>query len=773
MLLVILLLLLDNPIFLSYAQQGETPPSVATTGGAATVTGNDSDDNVVKDPLEDFIPGEVGKIEYPLARFMTRDEQMYLRNATSEIRLVIPISDRMDIQAATLHLEYNNSLALLRDRSELRITLDDVVMAQFQLRPEPATNVVDVKLPLNLFKPGYRNLKLWVAQHYTLQCEDPAAPELWTQINSVRSKLIITAGLRPLQPTLARIPNLIDPRLWGSYRLNIVTPGSQMDDQQLRWSAVAAQGAGLRLGFKPLYINYLSPGKLAPDLLSNRDTILIGTNSQLNGYLAANILGEIKSSFVGIYPMDGDPRHFVLVISGTNEEEVTRAVTSFAFLNFPFPDTPNMSIKKEALPDFPDYGAERMVMENATYQFNYFGMRTTTIRGIAGGDVEVSLRVPPDIFASEASMVRLTLHFSHGAAMRSDSVMNIFLNDRFENVIRFRDEAGATYRDYLVLIPLRSFRAGRNAIRFSPRMTPLISGNCQIIQEENLQFTLFDDSTLALPNASHYAKMPNLRLFSSSSFPFSKETDGSEFALQVTDRSSETISSALMLAAKVAQTASVPLYKLETSFSAINSDKHLVVVGQAAGLDAKLMESAPLKPGPEGRAPYTTPMVVHPDGYEMGWFSKIYQTLRRRWQLEEPLPVPQIVQLSNNGGFGEYGGLMQFQSPSYRRTVVVLTAADAAHLFRETTKIVSDEFWNQMDGDLVVWEKDKETVRWQRVGSDYYMGSIGFQSLIEYYFSRNPIFWAIFTILMSGLLAVLIRNLLRRYREKHHPYVTG
>jgi hypothetical protein len=86
---------------------------------------------------------------------------------------------------------------------------------------------------------------------------------------------------------------------------------------------------------------------------------------------------------------------------------------------------------------------------------------------------------------------------------------------------------------------------------------------------------------------------------------------------------------------------------------------------------------------------------------------------------------------------------------------------------------VSDEFWNQMDGDLVVWEKDKETVRWQRVGSDYYMGSIGFQSLIEYYFSRNPIFWAIFTILMSGLLAVLIRNLLRRYREKHHPYVTG
>jgi len=41
---------------------------------------------------------------------------------------------------------------------------------------------VSVNLTVKLIKTGYNELKFTVAQHYTLECEDPGSSELWTTI---------------------------------------------------------------------------------------------------------------------------------------------------------------------------------------------------------------------------------------------------------------------------------------------------------------------------------------------------------------------------------------------------------------------------------------------------------------------------------------------------------------------------------------------------------------------------------------------------------------
>ena len=95
--------------------------------------------------------------------------------------------------------------------------------------------------------------------------------------------------------------------------------------------------------------------------------------------------------------------------------------------------------------------------------------------------------MPADLFAHEDKNVDLILHFAYGAGMRRDSVLNIMLNGRFERAIALDQQGGAIYHKYKIAVPLRSFQPGVNKTRFSPRMMPLITGECLAIQTENLQ----------------------------------------------------------------------------------------------------------------------------------------------------------------------------------------------------------------------------------------------------------------------------------------------
>ena len=132
-------------------------------------------------------------------------------------------------------------------------------------------------------------------------------------------------------------------------------------------------------------------------------------------------------------------------------------------------------------------------------RFEDFAFRTVTLRGMSAGRAELTFNVPADLFSGRDHDVELRLHIAHGAGMRGDSVLNLMLNGTFENVIHLDRAEGAVYRDYRVQIPLRSLRPGRNVLSFEPQLMPLVTGDCQAVQDENLLVTIFDDSTIEMP----------------------------------------------------------------------------------------------------------------------------------------------------------------------------------------------------------------------------------------------------------------------------------
>src|SRR3569833_4661615 len=124
-------------------------------------------------------PAAVNNVKYASSqsRFTAQDEQITLRNASSEYVLFVPVSGRWQVRRASLHLEFTNSIALAA-RSQLIVSLNRRRFAQLPLKSTSPDGSADIQLPAELLTEGYNQIIFEVAQHYSQVCEDPTSPEL-------------------------------------------------------------------------------------------------------------------------------------------------------------------------------------------------------------------------------------------------------------------------------------------------------------------------------------------------------------------------------------------------------------------------------------------------------------------------------------------------------------------------------------------------------------------------------------------------------------------
>ena len=731
----------------------------------------------------------------PIAKLMKFSMPIKLRYIKDEFTVFVPISERLNVKSALLHLQLTNSVSLLKERSQLAVILNGRVMAQMTLNPAQPESIVNIRLPGALLKPGYNQLTFSAAQHYTYKCEDPTAPELWTDIDTVASTLTLEADLRPLAaPRLSDLAKLIDPKLWGDQTFTVVTtPPASMRDDQLQWGALTAQAAALRMNYVPLRIRHETAASAAsaiaatanfPGLNQERlqfsDSALIGTRAELAPYVSPRILDGVAGSFLGVYPLDADPRRFVLVVSGNTPAEVSQAARALTYLNFPLPDSPSVLISKIELPELAKYANRNVVAEAGIYRFSQFDFRSTTVRGLAGSalvhdehveSLHLEVVMPPDVFTHEDTNIDLDLHFAYGAGLRRDSVLNIYLNDRFEKAIALSVETGVVYHSYRISIPLRSFQPGINDIRFSPRMVPLVTGECQIYQTENLVLTLFDDSTFRMPRVSHYVAMPSLRLLVRTGFPYNLKRDGAGTAVHVASNDSKTVATAWTLLGKLAQRHLRALDQVLISSAAPKPEQDLIVVGSVGRIQANLLKGAPIEFERLSRFPY--PISVERPLAERSTGGALEALLPGRSRPLESgvadVDPNKTAVVTQTGGLAASALTMQFRSPlASDKTATVFTGANEDILWEGVGELIKPEIWDGLQGNLVVWSRGVETVSWQKVGGDYNVGTVSVPARMEFYFSNYPWFWFITVLALIALLALVSTRMLARFRRRHH-----
>ncbi len=719
---------------------------------------------------------------FPLMDFMPHPKPIVLRKANDQHALYFPVSNRIDVTYAELRLKFTNSISLLQDRSQLRIKLNDITVAQLPLRADQPQVDVVVELPAELITSGFNNLTIWVAQHYTLECEDPAAPELWTEIDTFNSELKLTGQLQPIDIMLSELDQVMGPAIGNPQSYRILMP-EQFDENHVATGALIAESIGLRHFYRsPLFMS--GTAQTAPvadfdstisnefsgldqDALSGSDNVLFGTRDELKPYLSSDVLSEIKDAFIGIFPLPSDPKYFVLVVSGTTKEELKRAATALNFSNFPYTDAKTSLIKATDIPANSRFGRKQFIKTDRLYTLEELGLETSTVQGSGYHEFDLTFDLPADFYAAEDATVNLKLDFSYGARMRDDSILNVKLNNAFERVIALRDPNGAVFKGYEITIPLRAFNPGRNQIRFEPALIPSVGGECIAVNDRNLQFTLYGSSIIKFPFATTYVGLPDLNLFSNTVFPYRRHGQAEPMTVSVLSNDHDTIAATWTLMAKFAQVADGPVMNAEFLYSLPEDDREIIVVSPFDKLDEKMMKAAPIQLNGSGSYSYPVSETLEGRKVEKGFLAQLPNLFGNK--KEEPETLPLKARIKQNINPQAHGVAMAFQSPySKERSITVFTAETGEKLHRYMEAIVQPNLWSKLSGDVALWTDESKSVNTQSIGKKFYIGDAGLRDKTRYQISDNPWWWIIGVFLLIFLLAWITRALLhRRFVNRH------
>ena len=726
------------------------PPSPVT---AITPLAAQADAPNPKDRIQSF--------RLPLRRLIPLDSPMMLRNASSIYTVFVPQSARFQAKTYGLRLKFTNSIALLSERSVLRVVMNDVIVAQFYLDRTKPFNDVDIEIPVNLVQTGFNRLQFIVAQHYTYKCEDPAAPELYTEINPDQSYLTTTGEWKPVTERLSFLRWWVDEKLWIPYQFNICMPSSgSMTDEHLSLGAIVTQGIALAVNNQPFRVS------TATALRPGMDNIVIGTMNELSPFLTATEVGTINGSFLAIKTLPGDATHCMIIVSGRSAQEVKQTALALGMVNFPLPDSKYAIVDQMTMPENA-YVRNAPLRLPGLYSFRQLGFKTTTIKGWNTGTYALKLYMPGDVSREDQSNAELRLHFVYGAGFRKDSVFNVFINNQFQTAIRLKDVEGSMHSDHRLYLPMQAFQPGLNELLLTPKMVPLVSNQCEILQDENLQFTLFDDSDFVFPKALRKARLPNLGLFSQTAFPYSSPPDGIETAVFVGGRAPETASAAWTLMGKMAQISGALLSNTEISSKLPHSRKSLLVVGPRDEIPPEILAKAPVSPLQVGKMRYIVSTSPKPEKYATSPIEEFVQKVKGQSGERSEPEAPSTANLNMTADLIDDIVAAQFESPFHTGyPVTVVTAWDADNLLAGVNMLQEREFWDSLAGDLAVWSTRPDSLAVAKVGNDFIYKATNLVTRVSSRFDQQPWFFAVLVIVLIVLLALGARAALRK---REHP----
>ncbi len=668
---------------------------------------------------------------------------MVLKCMSDEQGIEIPISERWNLKAVTLDLQYVSSVNMIGEISQLAVKINGIPVAQFKLDPKTPETKVRVNVPLLYLKQGYNTLKFQVVQHFTMrECEAPCSPDLWTNINLHDSILHVEYEDNPVPLRLSAISEyLFDPKTYPEANVHFVT--EDRSAETLTMAAIASSGIARRYNYRK--VTFSMSQQIKPGV----DNVILGRSNFVSKFLAPfNLsLGNVEGGYLKIFPLPTggggyDVTHALLAVSGEKLDHVKIAAETLASISFAYPGSQELNAFEFSLPKVPPYGGRAVMIADKTYTFKTMDFETTSFQGVNPAGKDLVFRLPADFVIQQNRTAKLVLNFAYGAGMREDSSLNVLINDKIVRAVGFDKKSGDFLQNYVIDIPAYLFKPGRNVIAFGVELHPNLK-ECDLRLFGNLFLTLFENSTLTFPDMPHFVELPKLELFMLNGFPFTRWPDGFESMIYLADTSDESISAAMNIVGLMSQKNSFPLLNIQIGLTPPRNWKgELITISSSKQLPAELKEKSPLRTSETSWVPYP---VVH------GWEGESSMSFSR-----------QISSLGEGRGL-----LMQFESPYQTgRTVMALIADSGADLLHLSEAMLDAGVQGQIFGDLVLVEMNqpKPKVTSMEVGEKYTTGKMGDVSWIKSFLYTHPyVYYALLCVLILGF-TYLIYTLLKRYR---------
>jgi len=694
---------------------------------------------------------EAETVKLPLQKF-TAASELEMRCTSGGQNLSIPVPPRWKLTRVLLSLHYTASNNMLGDLSQMVVKVNGELVTQLKLENQAPGVTRDIEIPVDRLRPGYNTLTFQVAQHYTRnQCEQPCAPDLWTNISVAESSIRMDYELRPIPLKLGQAAAWIfDPKQFPETSVNMVADTSTAEAVTL--VGMAASGIARRLDYRKVTFSH------GADIMQGVDNVLIGTTGFVTAVLERYGLpleagegGLIKVFYVPRKNGSKDGLHALIVVAGDNPAELRVATQTFANMSLPYPGTDTMRALEFRMPDISMYSGREELIPDKVYDFDTLGMPSASFLGLNGRSTgkgfsnpvsDITFRLPPDFLIKQNQYAKLVLNFSYGAGLRQDSALALSLNDRQIRDIHLDSPSGNYIEGYRIEIPTYLFKPGTNTLSFRAYLNTSRQV-CDADNTDGLFVTVFGNSTLVFPPMPHFVEMPKLELFTLNGFPFTRWPDGYDTLVYLPQHDSGSIDTALDLIGMITQRNGFPLFGTNVVFAEPKDwQGELLVVGEAAAIPQSLMALAPFQAGGAGNIPYPV---------TRGWDSETSIALSRQ-----------------RAGLGEGTGLlMEFQSGNRKgRSVVVATAQTEKDLLGLGDALLSPAIQARVSGDVALVQLDVPgyDVVSMQVGRKYSTGDKGGISELDAFFYAHPyVFYALIAaaLVALGLLAFWLA---RRHR---------
>ncbi|MGA2249334.1 UDP-forming cellulose synthase catalytic subunit [Terracidiphilus sp.] len=424
-------------------------------------------------------------------------------------------------RTAKIHVFYIFSPSLLSQLSHIRVSINGTMFAAIEPRQQgngsASENVEQVfDIPTELLVHN-NALNFQFIGHYAMTCEDPANTTLWAKIHR-GTYLDIQGDMLPLNDDLKQLPMpFLDPAVVQPLSLPVVFPVSPLPK--------AIQAAGIATSYFGM-ISENRPVRFPVHIgaIPKGDVILIANDP---GNMPAGLnLPEVHSPLVAMRTNPNDPYGKVLVIAGSDDDELIRAAQSIAMrsgvLNGPTVSIDDLILPGKQLAD----RAPRWAQTDQTVSLWDYST-AESMQGDGSAPRDVYFRLAPDIFYSERPNAILRLAYRYNSIpIGPISSLQIRINNAFLGSVPLvpGDQTARTTK-IDVPVPVVNLRPFSNSLSFDFTFQLLKSNNCRDTTPISMQGAILRDSYLDMRGYPHYAPMPNLEIFANAGFPFTRFAD--------------------------------------------------------------------------------------------------------------------------------------------------------------------------------------------------------------------------------------------------------
>ena len=464
--------------------------------------------------------------------------------------------------------------------------------------------------------------------------------------------------------------------------LHLCFAGSgELDDMQIARGAAVSQAIALRAGYRPVYVSY----GVRP--VANKFNILVGTVTELGNQLSESDAKKIQHGYLGLRRF-GPSNSYLLIVSGRTSQDLDSAVVSLGLVRETLPKTAGASIKEVILPAAaPFYRRSPLESDNIS-TFGELQKNGAEVAAIPTGGLTIDLFLPAYLQTESEALAKLDIYYEMPVqAFRASSGMKVTLNGK-PLTLSAPQRANAGGMEVTVNFPVNMMLPGRNTLA--------ITGS------NGLQVQA--DSTLSLPIMEGEVKLPDLRITTRTFFPFVGQPDGSELAVVLANRSPEVIQSAWTFLARLAQSANTFFYAAQFTFEQPDVHRHVVVVGTRDTLPVTYRNMV----NADVFEPAYVPILENPaDKAASGVNLKQY--IQSRVHPKSAIPENVVEKVKPGVKAADVYGYLVSHPPLAETSgwiLVLSSTGDGKVLLDRTKRLITREYWDQVEGDSVRWETE-------------------------------------------------------------------